>query len=159
KIKVADLKLRTGRLADELEALRVATGERFEFHGPSGPNPPIDPTTGLPLAGAMNLNAGLFVLRAPGPIPEKRRDLAAFNISPYLEWLRHQPNDSSKDQDQIVGKCLEEIKMILETTIKDLNQGSEDFDHPSCQYHPGATLLVIVGTSDSIAVARKIVNA
>jgi hypothetical protein len=157
KVKVADLKLRTGRLADELEALRVATGERFEFHDPNGPNPPIDPTTGQPLAGAMN--AGLFVLRAPGPIPEKRRDVAAFNISPYLDWLRHQSKDSGKEQDEIVDRCLAEIKTILETTIKDLNQGSEDFDHPSCQYHPGATLLVIVGTSDSIAVAAKIVNA
>ncbi|HTL16696.1 MAG TPA: hypothetical protein VL793_05630 [Patescibacteria group bacterium] len=159
KIKVADLKLRTGRLADELEALRVASGERFEFHGPSGPNPPIDPNTGQPLGGVMTLNSGLFVLRPPGPIPEKRRDVAAFNISPYLDWLRRQSKDAGKDQDEIVNRCLDEIQKILKTTIKDLNQGSEDFDHPSCQYHPGATLLVIVGTTDSIAVAHKIVNA
>src|SRR5262249_28890699 len=44
QLKISDLKLRAGQLVDELEAVRVASGEKFEVIGPrSGVGPPIDP--------------------------------------------------------------------------------------------------------------------
>src|SRR5262249_2359842 len=94
KIKIADLKLRAGLLADELEALRVASGGKFDVQGASGPNPPIDPNTGMPVAGARNLNTGLFVLHQA--TAQNERVVAAMNIGPYLEWLRHQPGETDK---------------------------------------------------------------
>ena len=158
KLKIADLKLRAGRLAEELEAVRIASGEKFEVQGPSGPNPPMDPNTGLPLAGAINLDRGLFVLRETRPQPEKQRVVEAFNIGPYLEWLRRQPRDQGQTVDP-TDKAMQEITTILDDTLSRLEGDSPNIDHPSWQYHRGATLLVLIGRHDSIEVARKIINA
>jgi hypothetical protein len=51
KLKVADLKLRSvGQLQEALEALRVASGYRFEWRqGLPGGAAAIDPATGLPV--------------------------------------------------------------------------------------------------------------
>src|SRR5678815_4325392 len=44
-ISVSDLKLRTSSISEELEAIRVASGGKFEWSGGPGNNA-IDPTTG-----------------------------------------------------------------------------------------------------------------
>src|SRR5437016_1005463 len=89
KVQILDLKLRTGSIWEELEAIRVASGGKFEWLGPNSPvfsgertpnNPnnmspsafagsaspgasgAVDPATGLPLS-SSDLNAGLFILR------------------------------------------------------------------------------------------------
>ena len=92
KMKIADLKLRAGNLAEELEALRVASGLKFEWvgAGSAGPNiapgagaQAVDPTTGQLIAiPTTETNAGLFVLREPTPTPETSRTVEAFNIGP-----------------------------------------------------------------------------
>ena len=60
-LKIADLKLRASGLGEELQAVRVASGEKFEVIGPSFQPEQMDPKTGLPIAGAVH--RGLFVLR------------------------------------------------------------------------------------------------
>ena len=155
-LKIADLKLRAGRLGEQLQAVRVASGEKFEVQGPSGPIPQqIDPNTGLPVGGPMTPDRGLFVLREAAPRPEKQRMVEAFNIGPYLEWLRFRAGNNPAD---VTDKALAEIETILRDTMSDLKGDSPDLDHPTWQYHRGATLLVLIGTHDSIEVARKIIN-
>ncbi len=158
KVKVGDLKLRAGRLIDELEAVRIASGEKFEVQAPNGPIPQqIDPNTGLPVGSVRSSNAGLFVLRAARPIGQNRRVVEAFNISPYVEWLRHQPK-------QAVGGGVEqapgpdEIELMILSTLRDFQGDAAETDQPSFRYHRGTGLLIVIGTVDSVEVARKIVN-
>jgi hypothetical protein len=41
KLRISDLKLRAGHLADELEAIRVASGGKFEWTGPRNVDGPL----------------------------------------------------------------------------------------------------------------------
>jgi hypothetical protein len=157
KLRVADLKLRAGRLMDELEGLRVATGGKFEIQGPTSGIQRIDPNTGLPI-GDTKQNAGLFVLRDFRPAGPAERTVEAFNIGPYLDWLRRQPNDGAQ-KGKAEDQALNEIGKILEDTISDFNSDTGDANRPKWQYHPGATLLVVIGNIESVEIARKIVNA
>jgi len=155
-VRVADLKLRAGHLADELEAVRVAAGERFEIKRQSTSDPGIDPKTGLPLADAM-IDAGLFALREVRPKPENQRIVEAINIGPYLEWLGQRPPAERAGNPEDQG--LQEIQEIVSETITSFNGGSEGMEQPISRYHRGAKLLVITGTIESVEVVRKIVNA
>ncbi len=170
KIKIADLKLRAGNLAEELEAIRVASGLKFEWlgAGSAGPNLApgagalaIDPTTGQPLAlPTTETNAGLFVLREPTPTPETVRTVEAFNIGPYLHWLREKqdPKAAPDRREQEVAKSLDELEKIVAVTLESLKQGST-VEVPSFRFHRGANLLIVTGTRDAVEVARKVVNA
>jgi hypothetical protein len=153
KLRVADLKLRAGRLMDELEGLRVATGGKFEIQGPSIAVQSLDPTTGLPV-GSGKPNAGLFVLRDPRPSGPTERMAEAFNIGPYLEWLHHGSQKPATDE-----SAVDEICNIIRDTISDFKGNASDADQPKWQYHRGATLLVVIGNIESVEIARKIVNA
>ena len=79
KLKISDLKLRAGQLTDELEAVRVASGNKFDIKGPGGV-PVIDPNTGRPLNESSN--SGLFVLQGPPATEQSERYVEAFNIEP-----------------------------------------------------------------------------
>jgi hypothetical protein len=157
KLKVADLKLRAGRVMDELEGLRVATGGKFEIQGPSMSAQLVDQNTGLPVGGTKP-NAGLFVLRDPRPTGPTERTVEAFNIGPYLTWLRMKPNEGAQKR-SAEDQALDEIGQIIQQTISDFKGDSGDADRPTWQYHRGATLLVVIGNIESVEIARKIVNA
>src|ERR1041385_3739402 len=92
-IPVSDLKLRTSSLPEELEAIRVASGGKFEWSGGSAQ---IDPATGLP-NGSPSSNKGLFTLREP-TAPENQRVVEAFNIGPYLQSWREDEPDTTVDK-------------------------------------------------------------
>lgn len=170
KLKLSDLKLRAGHLADELEAIRVASGAKFDWMGPgsAGPNmppessgPAIDPTTGQPIAAApTGTNTGLFVLREPTPTTETARTVEAFNIGPYLQWLREKqdPKEAQDRREQEVARSLDELEKIVAVTLESLKQGSS-VEIPSFRFHRGANLLIVTGTQDAVEVARKVVNA
>src|SRR5439155_11946172 len=49
-VQIADLKLRATSLDEELEAIRVASGNQFIWTKPGAPPVAVDPTTGLPVA-------------------------------------------------------------------------------------------------------------
>jgi len=170
KVKISDLKLRAGHLADELEAIRVASGLKFEWLGPgsAGPNLPpgsstqtVDPTTGqLVATSPIETNTGLFILREPSPTAESARTVEAFNIGPYLQWLRtkQDPKEAQDRREQEMAKSLEELERIVAITLESLKQGSS-VEMPSIRYHRGANLLIVTGTSEAVEVARKVVNA
>lgn len=151
RVKVGDLKLRATRIEEELEAVGVASGDKFEVHTPR-PQGLVDPNTGLP----VKPDSGLFVLQST-PTPQTRRVVEAFNIGPYLQWLSHKPAAEAHGSPE--DEALNQIGQVLRDTISDLQQDSEAVDQPKWQYHRGATLLVVIGTVDSVEVARKLINA
>jgi hypothetical protein len=95
KLRVPDLKLRAGRVMDELEGLRVATGGKFEIQSTGALAQTFDRNSGLPV-GSTPQNVGLFTLRDPRPTGPNERTVEAFNIGPYLTWLRMKPSDGAE---------------------------------------------------------------
>ena len=176
KLKISDLKLRTGRLTDELEAIRVASGGKFAWLCPGSPEPnmpvgplAMDPRTGLPRP-APDANTGLFILRDPAPTEENERVVEAFNIGPYLEWVTGRTNpaqetlmshkDPKAQHDAEVPEDVDKLNLMIRETIATLKQGKfNDTDQPSFQFHRGANLLVVIGTREAVDVARKVVSA
>lgn len=149
KLRVGDLKLRAGRLLDELEAVRIASGEKFEVQPPNGPTQ-IDPNTGL----AMGVSTGLFVLREAKPTAQSQPVVAAFNIGPYIDWLRQEHPDQPKGS--AIDSGIANVKSIISQTLESFSGGGET--PPSFQYHSGANLLIIIGNAESVEIARKIIN-
>ncbi len=195
---IADVKLRASSLWDELEAIRVASGGKFEWQGPNSPlfgapnsptpsafvgTPDADPSTGLPIGPPRTrLNSGLFVLQEPSPTPENQRVVDAFSLGNYLlpnaltdlpgeEESPGQPKpgqpanqqQTRERRNERVNQKLEQLKLIISETIVSLHQGpgghAEQLSLPSFQFHPGANLLVVVGTREAVDVARKVMLA
>jgi hypothetical protein len=167
KLKVGDLKMRAGRLGEELEAVRVACGERFEIQPPGNLNGPVDPSTGLPLDWPHSLNGGLFILRESPLMAQNQKVVEAFNVGPFLEWRSRRsakidpstgvPVEGSESHEQSDAESLREISATIAETIRDLK--GDAGDQPKTQYHAGATLLVVIGTGETVEIARKIINA
>jgi hypothetical protein len=160
-IPVSDLKLRTSSIPEELEAIRVACGGKFEW---SGGVTHVDQAN-LPTDAASN-NRGLFTLREP-TAPENQRIVEAFNIGPYLQSGREgEPESAGRQSDKIESKevrerrteeMLEQLKDIILDTISALHP--DNAERPNFQFHRGASVLIVIGSRDSIEVARKVVNA
>ena len=161
KLKVAELKLRSvGQLPEALEALRVASGYRFEWRrGWPGGAAAIDPATGLPVTAGESalyvLDLGLGSQGNPGE--RARRSVEVFNLSGYLQHL-------GKKDEKEVGDSLHQIEMIVFKTLVNLARLNEDNLPenellPDFQFHPGASLLIVIGSPDALDVARKIVTA
>ncbi|MBI3850896.1 MAG: hypothetical protein HY298_11570 [Verrucomicrobia bacterium] len=169
-LHVGDLKLRSrNSLGEELEAIRAASGEKFEFTGAGGVGSgasAIDPTTGLPVAIVRPAsNEGLFILREPAPTPETARTVEAFNIGPYLQWLRFEwlrenqdAKQAQENREKEIAERLDELKQIVRETVQILHRGTS-VEMPSYQFHRGANLLIVTGTREAVDVARKVVNA
>jgi len=167
-LPISDLKLRTSSISEELEAIRVASGGKFECSGGSG-NGAVDPTTGLPIVSGFK-NQGLFTLREP-TAPENQRVVEAFNIGPYLQSAGEDEENSTPDKpghlgdkkeskelrDRRSNERLEQLKKIILETISALHPNSTE--QPNFQFHHGANLLVIIGSRDTLDVSRKVVNA
>lgn len=177
ELRISDLKLRAGQLSDELEAIRVASGSKFEWVAPgsAGPNMPpgsateirqVDPATGMPLPAppAEVRNSGLFILREAPPTPWNERTVEAFNLTGYIQWLTDKDKDKATAGPDSRAKAAEQSlhdveKIVLETieTLKQGNLGSQD--QLRFQFHRGANLLVTIGTRESVEIVRKVVNA
>ncbi len=153
---VSDLKLRASRLPEELEALRIATGNKFIVHPPAGPPSTIDPNTGLPVQ-APDYSSGLFVLEAVRT-PDSERVVEAFNVGPYLQWVREHPRDESQ-KEQRPEENLERIQKIVLETLQRFNPDSFDQNRVAdFAYYRDANLFVIIGSREAVDIARKIIN-
>ena len=181
-IMLADLKLHAHDLPEMLEAIRVASGNKFDWKAPGteyidtvAPKPAstIDPQTGLPIATtAPDVNAGLYVLRVPPAsfIPPPRV-VEAFNIGPFLD--RKILEARSRQQSEINRDELERFSMAITdgevqrlqeniiNTVASFKQTSENNVAASLkfQYHSGASLLVAIGPRDEVEVVRKMMSA
>ncbi len=164
RIRIANLRLRATNLEQELEALRVASGNKFMW-SPGNNAPLTDPNTGMPLPTpppgidpATGLRAGsqapLYILTETPGASETRRRVEVFNLSDYFSSLG---SGQEEETQKLVNNSLDEIKKIVITTLEAMDQ-----DHNatiSFQFHSGANLLVVIGTPDAIEVAERVVAA
>src|SRR5882724_4483205 len=135
-ISISDLKLRTSSIFEELEAIRVASGGKFEWSGAPGH---LDPRLGLP-AGSNENDKGLFTLREP-TAPENQRTVEAFNIGGYLQSAREDEEDStpgnpdqprykkkSKEfRDRRADEMLQQLEKIIAETISELHPNTAEW--------------------------------
>jgi hypothetical protein len=152
-LMVADLKLRSAELEETLEAVRVASGERFVWRRNGDQPGAIDPTTGLPVPSQPAKGASLYLLTAaPGGPPTKaRREVEVFNLRGYIATV------NAGQDEKAIEDSLRKVQEIVRDTLERLNQGSaQGLDY---QFHSGADLLIVIGPREAIEVARKVVEA
>ena len=139
-IQVDDLKLRATSLNAALEALRVASGYRFEWKATLGDGQPaIDPTTGLP----VHSNAALYVLSPAQQEPQ--RAVTVFNLAGYFEQLGMQ----AKQPDEHALKQVGLVQQIILDTFSRAYEGEPNPPGgPHFVFHQGANLLVVIGSPD-----------
>lgn len=176
RIKIANLKLRATSIEQELEALRVASGNKFMWGNGNNPAPMIDPVTGLPgssawaasaaPATAINPTTGLpvgpkdnqaplYILsEVPGGMTGPGRRVEVFNLTGYFNSFGDADEESSNKR---VDESLEQIKKIVTTTLQTVDEDRNSVI--GFQFHAGANLLVVSGTPDALEVARKVVSA
>jgi hypothetical protein len=143
-VEITDLKLHGADLEEELAALRVASGGKFDWRG------------GL-FGGAKS--PSLYTLEAsPLFLKEKTESTSpqveVFNFSSYFARQRDSGMDDAKFQ-AFKDQTIETTKEIIGNTLTSLGPHSM----MSFQFHPGANLLVITGSTDEISISRKIINA
>jgi hypothetical protein len=148
KMKITDLKMRSTHEADdsklqkELQALTVASGYKFRWRRE------LDPE-----GSALAPGSSLYILSYEGDAAKPSRSVEVFNLSAYIEQLGKQ------DGKEIEG-IVEKIGTIINHTVQSLK--SDDFtseDLATFEFHPGASLLIVIGPSESLDVARKVVTA
>ena len=184
-IKVADLKLHsTHELGEALEALRVASGYRFDWRkGLPNAASPTDPATGLPSSPAGG-ESPLYVLdlginSQGNPLERARRMVEVFNLSGYLDHLPSQdPSEVNRTLVEIQNTVIETLEGLRGDGLSENDQshgvsvwggGSSGIairggnlslnDQSRFRFHPGTRLLIVTGPPDSIEVARKVVTA
>jgi hypothetical protein len=130
-VQIKDLKLRAADMAEVAEAAEIATDEAV--HG--GPSP-----------GKNNWHFGALAHYID-------RKVEVFNISLYI-------NSLGNENDAKVGEKLDQIKLLIANTLKELHAGdSKQPELPQINFHSGTSLLIVVGTPEAIEVTRKIINA
>ncbi len=137
-VMIQDLKLRTDNLGDALEAVRIASGEAFQWRLASSHGGPItDPASGM------------YVITPPEE-PAGERQVQAFNLTPYLQSAGITKPDE-------VRSALEDIKRMIAEAINSLKGGADP--RTDFQFHPGANLLVVIGSRETLPVATTIISA
>ena len=133
EITISDLKVKGLNLEEELEALRVASGDRFLW------------TRGAPET------QGRFYSLVPNPnaaLASGRSNLEVFNLG------------SLHKQEKDAKEAIAQLTAIIEDAIKFANpdpSGSGEAVH--FQFYPDAQLLIVTGGPDVLEVARKVVRA
>jgi hypothetical protein len=165
KMKITDLKMRSTHESDdtqlqkELQALSAASGYKLAWRREAdlAQNPgQIDPNTGLPLTprSALEADSSLYILYHNEAVqPKPSRSVEVFNLSGYIDQL-------GKPDVKEIERNVEKIGIIINDTVQRLKgeyYTSEDL--ASFEFHPGASLLIVIGLPESLDVARKVVTA
>jgi len=161
RITVGDLKLRAANLEQELEALRIASGERFEWSLPGGSQ--FNPGAGVPI---QNREQMLYVLRGAPETGPGRLRVEAFSLGGYFASL---PKTDDEDQNkEVIAQAIRELLEIVDETvalyqaIDDQNMyGSVASQKRSLEmrFHRGANLVILIGDPRSIEIAGKVIGA
>ena len=174
-IEISDLKLRASRLAEELEAIRVASGMRFDWTGPGrapkrsdgqlskgqGPEDFVDPITGVSQSDPVSTSSdGLYIIREAEATPDSALIVDAFNIGAYLRWLRakQNPDKATRDHEKEVEESLSKLEGIVAEALVSLSDG-RTVAAPRFQFHLGTNLLIVTGSRETVEVVRRIVDA
>lgn len=172
KIKIANLKLTGTMLPQELEALCVASGERFTW-GTGGTDVSVDPATGLSMGFGISGQPAnpppdlvpLYILR---PAPESGRSrlrVEAFSLAGYFESKR-KGGDEAAYQEMIAVEVRQIEEIVAETAdiyvaIQREASGGETprRTSPILRFHRGANLLVVMGEPEAVEMAAKVIGA
>jgi hypothetical protein len=140
EISIANLHLRAASLEDFLQALTIAADGRLQWRplGNSGQS--------YALMGSLHPSA-------------YESTVEVFNLSTYLSWAVPAGPDE-KEHVMRIEAALADVEKIIKETIKLLNAttGREELPYV-VKFHPGANLLVVVGSPNQLAVVRKVVMA
>jgi hypothetical protein len=152
KIRIANLKLRSTQLENELEALRVASGNKFIWSRGISAETSVNSFGRAVAGGGMSTEAKvssetpLFILGPNTQPTESDRNVEVFNLNHYLQH--------SEDPD----KALDQIHRIVDNTLREMKL--DDSEQPAnFQFHRGASLLIVTGTPETLQVTRKVINA
>jgi hypothetical protein len=145
ELVIRDLKLHAAALEEELEGLRVASGGKFNWRGG--------------LYGGNN-SPSLYILEPSGQFLRESTvrpptQVEVFNMTWYFARQANAPTNEAALADY-KEKIIDDSKEIIKKTVQMACGPSGAIE---IQFHPGANLLVVVGTPDSLEVARKIINA
>lgn len=162
-IKIANLKLANTSLTQGLEALRVASGERFTWSTGENPYAMVDPATGLPVN--VPADETLYILRPAPEAGRSRLRVEAFSLAGYFESRK-----KGDDEEAYLKMIVEEVHQIMEIVLEtmnlytDLNRrasgGEAAFGKaPSFRFHRGANLLVVMGEPETVEMAAKVIGA
>jgi hypothetical protein len=157
-LTLADLKLRPAEVEETLEALRVASGERFVWRRNDDQPAGIDPRTGLPVPARPVKDSSLYLLTGNPNTPAKaKREVEVFNLSGYIAYSTAHAGKQKTDE-EAVAQSLRTVQDIVRETLELVYQqaGAGRLDY---QFHSGADLLIVIGSRDDIEIARKVVEA
>lgn len=150
EMTVNNLRLRSASVADFLQALNIATDGQVQ---------------GRPLGASERAYA---LMGRPHDSPPDRT-VEVFNLSPYLRTIpmpAPAPNTSAppaaeeKDRERRIFEAVENVSCIIKETSLNLERETGKKEEPlSIKFHPGANLLVVIGTPHQMAVAQKVVTA
>ncbi len=153
EITISDLKVKGLNLEDELEALRVASGDRFLWMrgAPSVRPAAIDPATGLPVASPPPGDGQFYSLvpNRDAALAPGRSNLEVFNVEPFVR--------REKDAKEAIAQLTDIIHSAI--GLANLDQSGSEETILRCQFYPGAQLLIVTGGPDVLEVARKVVRA
>jgi hypothetical protein len=143
-VQIFNLKLKTTILSSIPDAIDVASGDTIRgsggnrgraFFGPNGPQ-------------QISESSITFTSRDS----ESHPVVEVFNLSGYIQSL-------GKVDDDAVTRELDELRVLIMNTLKDMHIYKSGADMPSFKFHPGTKLLIVIGKPEAIDVTRKIVNA
>lgn len=165
RITVGNLKLRASNLEQELEALRIASGERFQWSGPPGPQVDLlnlSPDPAMPIQDHDQL---LYVLRAAPEMGPGQLLVEAFSLGGYFASLA-QSGDEKKNQ-MLIEEKIQELERMVNETVAIYRELDEEMHGraASCKasvhmrFHRGANLVILIGDPRSIEIAAKVIGA
>lgn len=164
---IADLKMRTSSVEEKLEAIRIAGGSQFVWR-PAHPSA-IDPATGLPAAPGNNPDKTLYVLDALPVTAKPGLQVEAFHLGEHFKYVYGgQALATNNDTRQkLIAEQMEQIELMVHQTVDEYRTIShasnisktKSLQAPSIRFHRGANLVVIIGESEAVAVAAKVIGA
>lgn len=139
-LKIANLKLNTRFPQSIVQAVSVASDGVIV--GPMGRGD-------IGFGGFRGAERSLtFIANRPR---ESKPSVEVFNLSGYIQTL-------GKVDDEIIREKIDDLQRLTRSTLVDDMRLSPE-DQPNFKYHPGTKLLIVVGKSEAIDLARKIINA
>jgi hypothetical protein len=131
-VQIKDLKLRSADMAAVVEAAELATDEAVHGGASTGKN-----------------NWHFVAL----PQKDAVRKVEVFNISLYINSLGNPSNDE-------VQKKLQDLEDLIHRTLAELHEhDSKQPPAPQVSFHPGTSMLIVIGSPEDIEVTRKFINA
>jgi len=170
-VGIADFKLRNANAQEALQAICIASGSSVGWRDDSAAPTSIDPTTGLPVASRQPSKPMYVLFETPqssydafGNVQPKLQ-VEAFSISGYIESIAGKAD--AKEQKKAMNEVVDEIQKIVAETVEDYRRLSRELNRgrpasmgqPSIRFHSGASLIVVTGEPEAVALAGKVIGA